>query len=135
MKKLQENKKNDVISLLNTGKSVRQVAEILHVSKPIVGKIKKQCCRSLGVSKGGRHKLLSKADERFCVRQATKNAAKNASNILKLLESNVGVNTIPETVRRVLRRGCLGAIIKPKKPVLSPANIKKRLEWCHLRKD
>ena len=52
MKKLQENKKNDVISLLNTGKSVRQVAEILHVSKPIVGKIKKRCCRSLGVSKG-----------------------------------------------------------------------------------
>ena len=40
MKKLQENKENDVISLLNTGKSVRQVAEILHVSKPIVEKLK-----------------------------------------------------------------------------------------------
>ena len=72
IKKLQENKENDVISLLNTGKSVRQVAEILHVSKSVVGRIKKRCCTSLGVSKGGRPKLLSEADERFCVRQAQK---------------------------------------------------------------
>ena len=72
MKKLQENKENDVISPLNTGKSVRQVAEILHVSKPIVEKIEKRCCTSLGVSKGGRPILLSEVDERFCVRQATK---------------------------------------------------------------
>ena len=72
IKKLQENKENDVISLLNTGKSVRQVAEVLHVSKAIVEKIKKRCCTSLGVSKGGRPILLSEVDERFCVRQATK---------------------------------------------------------------
>ena len=72
MKKHQENKENDVISLLNTGKSVRQVAEILHVSKTIVEKIKKRCCASLGVSKGDRPILLSEVDERFYVRQATK---------------------------------------------------------------
>jgi hypothetical protein len=28
----------------------------------------------------------------------------------------------------------LGAIIKPKKPMLSKANIKKRLDWCNFRK-
>ena len=115
MKKLQENKENDVINILNTGKSVCQVAEILHVSKLIVEKIKKRCCTSLGVSKGGRPKLLSEVDERFCVCQATKNAVKNASNILNLLESDVGVKAIPETVRRALHRVFLGAIIKPKK--------------------
>ena len=80
-------------------------------------------------------RTTSEADERFCVRQATKNAVKDASKILKLLESNAGVTASPETVRRALRRGELGAIIRPKKPMLSPANIKKRLEWCHLRKD
>lgn len=85
MKKLQENKENDAISLLNTGKSVRQVAEILHVGKPVVEKIKKRCCTSLGVSKRGRLKLLFESDERFCVRQATKKAVKNSSNILKYL--------------------------------------------------
>ena len=54
MKKLQENKENDIISTLNTGKSVRQLAKILNMSKPIVGKIKKRRCTSLDVSKGGR---------------------------------------------------------------------------------
>ena len=107
MKKLQDNKEKDVISLLNTGKSVRQVAEILHVSKSVVGRIKKRCCASLDVSKGGRPKLLSEADERFCVRQATKNEVKNASKIAKLLKNNVGVKASPETVRRALRRGGL----------------------------
>ena len=81
-----------------------QVAEILNVSKYMVGRVRTRRCASLNVLKGGRPKLLSQADERFCVRQATIKAVKSASKFSKLLETNAGTEVSPETVRRTLRR-------------------------------
>ncbi|KAG0803038.1 hypothetical protein G6F60_014095 [Rhizopus arrhizus] len=47
------------------------------------------------------------------------------------IEKKVGV----ETVRRALRKAGLGAIEKPKKPLLSAKNIRNRRSWCITHKD
>ncbi|KAG0752576.1 hypothetical protein G6F62_013179 [Rhizopus arrhizus] len=72
---------------------------------------------------------LSAADERYCVRQVTKNRLPSATKVAKVLEKDTGRKVSAETVCRTLRKAGLGAIEKPKKPLLSAKNIRRRLSW------
>ncbi|KAG0923111.1 hypothetical protein G6F35_015738 [Rhizopus arrhizus] len=83
----------------------------------------------------GRPKVLSAADERYCLRQFTKNRVPSAVKVAECLENDIGKKVGVETVRRALRKAGLGAIEKPKKPLLSAKNIRKRLSWCVAHKD
>ncbi|KAG0924832.1 hypothetical protein G6F32_013767 [Rhizopus arrhizus] len=79
--------------------------------------------------------LLKQADERYCVRQVTKNRVPSAVKVTECLENDIGKKVGVETVRRALRKAGLGAIEKPKKPLLSAKNIRNRLSWCISHKD
>ncbi|KAG0925219.1 hypothetical protein G6F32_013635 [Rhizopus arrhizus] len=79
--------------------------------------------------------LLKQADERYCVRQVTKNRVPSAVKVTECLETDIGKKVGVETVRRALRKAGLGAIEKPKKPLLSAKNIRNRLSWCISHKD
>ncbi|KAG0927047.1 hypothetical protein G6F32_013005 [Rhizopus arrhizus] len=87
------------------------------------------------LKQGGRPKVLSAADERYCVRQFTKNRVPSAVKVTECLENDIGKKVGVETVRRALRKAGLGAIEKPKKPLLSAKNIRNRLSWCMAHKD
>ncbi|KAK4512807.1 uncharacterized protein ATC70_003515 [Mucor velutinosus] len=52
-----------------------------------------------------------------------------------MLEKSFQMKVHPEIVRRALRIAGLGAIEKEKKPLLSDADVKKRLAWCKQHKD
>ncbi|KAG1136003.1 hypothetical protein G6F38_012370 [Rhizopus arrhizus] len=123
------------ISLLQQGKSVREVERITGLSKSAVGRLQKSHCFGLGKPKGGRPKLLSAADERYCVRQVTKNRISSATKVAKELEKDTERKVSVDTVCRALRKAGLGAIRKPKKPLLSAKNIRKRLSWDMAHKD
>ncbi|KAG0820392.1 hypothetical protein G6F17_012430 [Rhizopus arrhizus] len=83
----------------------------------------------------GRPKVLSAANERYCVRQATKNRVPSAVKVAECLENDIGKKVGVETVRRALRKAGLGAIEKPKKPLLSAKIIRNRLSWYITHKD
>ncbi|KAG0895783.1 hypothetical protein G6F33_013609 [Rhizopus arrhizus] len=87
------------------------------------------------LQQGGRPKLLSATDERYCVRQVTKNRISSATKVAKELEKDTGREVSVDTVCRALHKAGLGAIEKPKKPLLSAKNIRKRLSWCMAHKD
>jgi uncharacterized protein (DUF2267 family) len=87
------------------------------------------------MNKGGRPQALSHADERYCSRQITTGKLDNAVKVKKALKKDLGILVSPDTIRRALRRAGLGAIEKPKKPLLSKTNIRKRLEWCKAHRD
>ena len=55
--------------------------------------------------------------------------------VKKSLENDVGVSVSANTVRRALKDSGLGAIVKPKKPHLSPKNVKERLAWAKAHVD
>jgi uncharacterized protein (DUF2267 family) len=59
----------------------------------------------------------------------------NAVKVKKALQNDLGIIVSPDTVRRALRGAGLGAIEKPKKPLLSVKNVRKRLEWCKAHLD
>ncbi|KAG1274600.1 hypothetical protein G6F61_013767 [Rhizopus arrhizus] len=123
------------ISLLNQGKSVREVEELTGLSKSTVGRLRKTYCTGVMKPNRGRPKVLSAADERYCVRQFTKNRVPSAVKVAECLENDIGKKVGVETVRRALRKAGLGAIEKPKKPLLSAKNIRNRLSWCITHKD
>ncbi len=72
MKETSQAVKNSIISLLNSGNSIRKVAEALGVGKTTVSKIKNLHCAGNENLKGGRPKILSKADVSYCVQKVTK---------------------------------------------------------------
>ncbi|EIE78246.1 hypothetical protein RO3G_02950 [Rhizopus delemar RA 99-880] len=74
--------------------------------------------------------FLKQADEHYYVRQLTKNCVPSAVKVTKCLENHIGKNVGVERVHKVLRKTVLGAIEKPKKPLLSAKNIRNKLSWC-----
>ncbi|KAG0752642.1 hypothetical protein G6F57_018249 [Rhizopus arrhizus] len=123
------------ISLLKQGTSVREVEELTGLSKSTVGRLRKNHCTGVMKPNKGRSKVLSAADERYCIRQVTKNRVPSAVKVTESLENDIGKKLGVETVRRALRKAGLGAIEKPKKPLLSVKNIRNRLSWCITHKD
>lgn len=135
MKATSQNKKESIISLLQKGLSVRQVAKKLSVGKSTVASIGKECDLGVPKSKGGRPSVLSDRIKTFCIQKVTRDRASNAVKVAKTLENDLGILCNPETVRRVLREKGLGAIEKQPKPMLRVKNIKDRLEWCKAHED
>jgi hypothetical protein len=78
---------------------------------------------------------LSAVDERYCVRQVTKNRVSSAVKVIECLENDIGKKVGVETVRRAFRKAGLGVIEKLKKPLLSAKNIRNRLSWSIAHKD
>ncbi|KAG1494587.1 hypothetical protein G6F53_012542 [Rhizopus delemar] len=135
MKQVPQETVVQAISLLKQGKSVREVEGSTGLSKSTVGRLRKSHCFGLRKPKGGRRKILSMVDERYCVRQVTKTRRSSAAKVAKELEKDIGRKVIAVTVRRTLRKAGLGAIEKPKTALLSAKNICKRLSWCMAHKD
>lgn len=135
MKQLSKNKKDSVISLLEKGGSLRQIEKELKVGKSTVSRIRKEAGLNNSLANGGRPNILSRTDRHYCVQQVTRKRVKNAVKVTKQLETDLGVNCSPETVRRALRNQGLGAIEKPDKTLLTTDHVKRRLAWCREHKD
>jgi transposase len=85
---------------------------IVGVSLGTVSNIGKMECSGRNLSKGGRPRAPSKADERYCVCLATKGRMDNAIKIKKQLQVDYSIKVSADTIRRVLRKEGLGAIEK-----------------------
>ncbi|KAK4517142.1 uncharacterized protein ATC70_000472 [Mucor velutinosus] len=121
--------------MLRSGVSIRKIAEKLSLGKSTIGRARMEHCPGLETSKGGRTRVLSEADKRYCVRKVTKERVLSVVKVTKILKKDFQMKVHPETVRRALRTAGLGAFEKEKKPLLSDANDKKRLAWCKQHKD
>ncbi|KAG1017180.1 hypothetical protein G6F25_013954 [Rhizopus arrhizus] len=95
------------ISLLKQGTSVREVEELTDLSKSTVGRLRKPHCTGVMKPNRGRRKVLSAADERYCVRQVTKNRVPSAVKVMEYLETDTEKKLGVETVRRALRKAGL----------------------------
>lgn len=135
MKKLPEDKRKSAILLLQNGHTLREVADKLSIGRGSVARIKEEAKLELPKSKGGRPRVLSPANEIYCIQQVTRKRVPDAVKVTKGLENDLGIKCHPETVRRVLRRKGLDAIEKPKKPLLKDKHVKARLAWCLAHKD
>jgi transposase len=135
MRPINNLKKKSAELHLQRGKSEREVASIVGISKSMVHKInaglKKDCPKLVG----GRVGKLSSRDKAFCVRSAVKDGKSNATEVKKALEEAIGVVVSVATIRRALKDAGLISFVKPKKPLLSKKNVKARLLFAKTHLD
>ena len=115
-----------IITLLQNGQSCRQVANKVDVSHSTVHRILRSIGPSLPRSLGGRPATLSAQDRRLLARKVTSGAADNAPQLKRHLDLNVTT----QTIRNTLRKAGLKAAVKQKKPFLSKAHQRRRLEFA-----
>lgn len=130
MKTVSDAKRNDVISLLNSGHTVSKIARRVDVSQATVRRIKKKACPDREKLKGGQPSKLTTVDKRYCVHEITKGGLDNAVQAKKEFRRNLHVNVSANTVRRILPDNGLGALPTIKQPEISDENAKDRLRWC-----
>lgn len=134
MGKISKEKKDNMKELLRQGHGHREIAKRLKISKSSVS----NCAKAIGIEpnpKNGRPKILSSRDENFCVKQITAGKSPSAIQVSKALKSQFDITASPNTVRRALKNKGLKAGEKKKKPLLSPKNIKSRMEFARKHKD
>jgi transposase len=130
MRSLSEQTRQDVVSQLLQGKSVRKVAENLGIGKSSVQRIRSQRVKDLLKSRGGRSSKLSVQAKRFCINKITSGKLKSSVSVKKALENDLGVKVSVSTVKRALYDAGLGGIKKLEKPLLSSKNVKERLNFA-----
>ncbi|KAG2190499.1 hypothetical protein INT46_002598, partial [Mucor plumbeus] len=73
------------------------------VGKSTIKRFKKEDCGDCKVSKGGRSRLIQGADERYyVVHKITKDSAKSAKEVSKMLIDNAGIRISSQIVQRNL---------------------------------
>lgn len=135
MRAIPKSQVDQVVSLLSNGNSIRQVSKKTDLSVGFISKVPKKKLPDRNRVSGGRPPLLTAANKRFCVHKVTRGGANNANKVKIILDSDFGINVSADTVRRALKEAGMGAMEKVKKPLLSKANVRKRLEWAKAHKD
>jgi len=135
MKPISKDIENSIIQHLNSEDSYRKTARAVGVSLATVQRVANRALPGRKVEKKGRPPKLTERDKLYCVRQLTIGGKETAVDVAKSLREELGVSVHVDTVCNVLREKGLGTIVKPKKPNLSPKNVKDRLAWAIAHKD
>ena len=130
MRPITKDQADKIKSLLLNEKSCHFIASYVGVSLSTVVKFRKELDLNEKDRVEGRPKLMSQRLEKFIVRCITIGEKENAVQVKKELLEAHGIDISPQTVRRILQHHGLVAFVKPKKPVISEINRKKRLEWA-----
>ena len=130
MRVISQQTRKDALAQLLQGKSVRQVAENLGMSKLSVQRIRSEQHTDFPKPSTGRSRKLSAQAKRFCVNRITTGKLKSAVSVKKALKNDLGIEVSVCTVKRTLYDAGLGSIKKVEKPSLSAKNIKERLEFA-----
>lgn len=130
MRPLSTDARDNILSLLQQGYSVRKVADQCRVSRSVAHKLRAKHLPGLASSPSGRPAKLSPQDKRFCVRAITSGCLETSTVVARKLEDELGIKVCDRTVRRALHEAGLMAQEKEAKPKLSPKNIKARLEFA-----
>jgi transposase len=129
MREISVRVKNDIISLLKQGKSMRDICKRLGVGFGTVQKISTQI-KLVSPSKGGRPKKLTKRQEKMCSKKIVLGEVKSCVHLTKVLNEQENIVVSRKTVARALNKRGLKAGEKKKKPALSKKNIAARLEFA-----
>lgn len=131
MHSISKSLKADITSaLLNSNLFQGQIASKLGCSKATVSRIAHEVVPNKENFVGGCPKKLTAADERSIISQINTGKAENAVQVIKSINSILSSPVSPQTVRNVLKKNNLKAVVKKKKHFLTAHHKKARLEWA-----
>src|SRR5690242_14646803 len=110
---------NDIASaLLHTTKSHRDIAVSFGIGKSTVDRIAKKVVPNKENLADGRPKKLTTADERAIITQISTGKAENAVQVTKNINIILEEPISSQTVRNILKKNNMKAVVKKKKPAL-----------------
>ena len=114
--------RSQIISLLDTHHSGKEISRRMGVSTGAISKVRSEHQSSLPKSTGGRPSKLSSADIAYAKRIIRMRKADNAKQVMKVLKNVTNQTLSSQTVRRHLRKTGLRPVVKKKRPFLKPAH-------------
>lgn len=133
-------KRELVIKHFQSGKTQKQIAEMVDLSSSTVQYIIQRFVRENRVHNKGRkapNKIFNETDERWILKKIKKEPMLSAPAVTKDVEMFLGKKCHPETVRRILRDSNFHGRTARNKPFINKKNKKARLQFAkdHLNKD
>src|SRR5260370_36500632 len=130
MKSLSQQTQNDILSLLEQGKSCRQIAEKIGVHHSTVSKFHSKLNFTLPKGKGGHPSKLTPTAICHAICIISTGKADTAVDVTKSLQETFPGTISASTVRRGLKKSGLKAVVKTKDPVLSQHHRRERLDYA-----
>ncbi|KAE8235913.1 hypothetical protein A4X03_0g9611, partial [Tilletia caries] len=124
-----------VKSDLEAGLSVRQISADRGVSKSWVGNLRLRLNNLSVQARPGRPRKLTEHDRRQIVRSILTGRHQTAASVHRELLRNGNARCSVTTVRRALKASGLRARVTKKKPALTKAHKRARLEWARAHRN
>ena len=131
-KPLSREVEENILSMLHSGCSHREIARSLHVS---IGAVHNLCQLHLPNANrfcGGRPRIMSRAEERTCVLEMVRGRVDTCADAARQVNQALGIQVSCQTIMRTLVRAGLHSQKKVKKPHLSAKNVKAHLEFSRI---
>ncbi|KAI0996627.1 hypothetical protein K3495_g11556 [Podosphaera aphanis] len=122
MTKLSSEQVTSITTLLNNGKSTREVAKTIGCGKSTVANYRKVTATEAPDPKVGRPQKLTLRDKRAITRSMVNGGVKAAVEIARSIKTEREDKISPVTIRRALKEEGLKAFKKKKRPFLSKAH-------------
>jgi transposase len=135
MRLLTEAKQNNIIALLSSGTSVKQINTSTGVSTSTISKIRSQYCPNLPKNPPGRPSKLTAANVRHALHLITSHKAENAAQVTRILKNITNQSISSHTVRHHLKKAGMKAVVKRKRPLLKKRHKQARLDFALTHKD
>ncbi|XP_076168185.1 glyoxylate reductase/hydroxypyruvate reductase-like isoform X2 [Ptiloglossa arizonensis] len=122
-----------VIRNFQSGKSYREIAKIIGRNASTVQYIVKRYQNENRISNASRkapNKKFNAYDERWVVRKIKENPKISAPKLTNEVETYLGKNVNPETIRRILRKHNFHGRTARNKPLINEKNRRKRLDFA-----
>lgn len=135
MKPISQDTVNNVLSLLDSGLTGREIATRLGISTGKVSNIRSKHRPDLEKAKGGRPPHMSDGDIRLAARLITSGKADNAAQLREVFQEVTDRDVKPHTLRRGLTKAGLVSRTKVKRPLLTEQHRRARFEWAERHKE
>ena len=135
MKPISKDTENRISQRLESGDSYRTIASAVGVRHSTDQTMANKVFPGRSIVKRGRPPKLTRRARLYYVREMTIGGKETAADVARSLQENLGVSVHVDTVRSALHKEGFGSIVKPKKPNLTPKNVKDRLAWAIAHKD
>lgn len=130
MKKLEKEKIQKILSMLDLGETSSTIALKLKIHPITVRRIQRNYRPNIPRNRGGRPLKLTRSTKRFINRLILTGKANTATQVANQLRTESNMHVSPDTIRRALKQSGLRAVVKKKKPRLLPKHKKARLDFA-----
>src|SRR5258708_7589697 len=126
MKSISQQTCNDILSLLDQGKSCRKIALETGVHYSTVSKLRS----ALPKAQGGWPSKLNSTTICHAIQIISTGRADTATQVTKSLQETLPESVSVQTVQRALKKTGLKAVVKAKRPALSQCHHRERLDFA-----